>query len=588
MARSSFRLGRRVFSRFSLLDLRLLIVVTLTLSGLLAAGGCQSAGQVVSSCASCSATDTPCGSPGEMTRQFYSLGCEAQRHGDSCAPDYYYQAAILSWPYLPCGDGGNLSAAEAWEIYNASIAGLIAEGQRLGRFNRRGQLVVNLPGEVIAVPIAYLGLPWEPSDVSKLVVVPADTDSKLKNYHACMGFGVTVVAVREPGNCPNAAERFFAKQIPFAATVVLRPPTAARAGHDSAAILELYEPLKVSSVEVAGQSIAMARDISAPFDYQSQTTESTGMLGFLEPGVPEEAEGLRFIEPYQPGKIPLVFIHGLLSDPSTWFDTGNDLREEAWFNERYQIWAFRYASGKPFVTSATYLRNQLQQAVATLDPQGCDHALRQMVLVGHSMGGLIAKLQVTESEERIWTSFASVPFESLRARGEVRSGLAERCFFQPQPFVRRVIFIATPHGGSSFATRGLGRLGSSLVQPAEEAEEMHDELVAANRGVFSRQFERRVPTSIDLLEPEDPTLQAIRTMRVSPCVRLHSIIGTGRTMLMEGPGDGAVSVASALHPGVVSERFVDATHTAIQHHAETQVEIRGILRAHLIESQAAN
>jgi hypothetical protein len=126
-----------------------------------------------------------------------------------------------------------------------------------------------------------------------------------------------------------------------------------------------------------------------------------------------------------------------------------------------------------------------------------------------------------------------------------------------------------------------------MVQPAEEAEEMHDELIAANPGVFSPQFERRVPTSIDLLEPDDPTLQAIRTMRVSPCVRLHSIIGTGRTMLVEGPGDGAVSVESALHPGVISQRFVDAKHTEVQRHPDTQSELRNILYVHLVESRVA-
>ena len=581
---------------------------------MLAAAGCHSAGQVVSSCASCPATEWPSGSPGELARHFYSLACDAQEQGDPCSPGYFYQAAISSWPYLSCGDGAGLPPADAWQIYQASVAGLIAEGQRLGQFNRNGKLLVNLPGEVVAVPIACLGLPWEPSDIGKIVVIESHADSKLANYHSCPGIGVPVVAMREPGNSPHAAERFFTRQMPFAATAVLRPPQRAQITptvewnsplslpdhrHDGAhlkrgqsqtpryepvpAVLELYDSLEVRTVDVDGLSIAMARDISAPFDYQLKTTESTGVLGFLDPGVPEESQGLRFVEPYQPGKIPIVFIHGLLSDPSTWFDTANDLREEAWFNEHYQIWGFRYASGKPFVTSAMYLRNQLQQAVVTLDPQRSDSALRQMVLVGHSMGGLIAKLQIAESEDRIWHSFASVPFASLRASGELRSNLAERCFFAPLPFVRRVILIATPHGGSSFATRGVGRLGASLVQPAEEAEQLHDQLVAANPGVFSPQFERRVPTSIDLLEPEDPTLQAIRTMRVSPRVCLYSIIGTGRTMLVEGPGDGAVSVASAVHPGVVSQRFVDATHTEIQRHPDTQAEIRAILQSHLAE-----
>lgn len=549
--------------------------------------GCQSAGQVVSSCFSCSRSECVSGSSGELARHYYELACEARHQRDACAADLFYQAAIASWPLLPCGDGVDFSPADAWEIYHESVAGFITEAQRTGRYNRCGQFTAQPAQQPITVPVACLGLPWEARDVNRLVIVDPQVKGKIENYHACSGVGVPVIAVRERGNRSGPTEKFFASQTPFAATAILRPPSVTQSCHDGAPVLELYDPLEVSTVQVHGQSLVMARDISAPFVYQSQTTENTGMLGFLDPGVPEDAQGLRFIEPYQPGKIPIVFIHGLLSDPSTWFDTANDLREETWFNEHYQIWAFRYASGMPFVTSAMFLRSQMQQAVITLDPQRYDPALRQIVLVGHSMGGLIAKLQVTESEDRIWNSFANVPFNSMRANGQVRSALAQRCFFEPQPFVRRVVFIATPHGGSSFATRGVGRFGSSLVQPPSEAEEMHEELVAANPGVFTEQFERRVPTSIDLLEPEDPTLQTIRTMHVSPCVRLHSIIGTGRTMVLEGPGDGAVAVESALHPGVVSQRFVDATHTEIQRHPDTQQELRQILRMHLMESRAA-
>jgi hypothetical protein len=204
-----------------------------------------------------------------------------------------------------------------------------------------------------------------------------------------------------------------------------------------------------------------------------------------------------------------------------------------------------------------------------------------MVLVGHSMGGLISKLQVASSEDRIWRSFANTPFSSLRAPERVRAELAERCFFEPLPFVSRVVFIATPHGGSSFATRGIGRVASSLVNPAAANEALHDRLVAANPGVFTAQFERRIPTSIDLLEPDDPTLQAIRTLPVACGVRLHSIIGTGHTMLLEGPGDGVVSAESALHPGVRSQRFVEATHTRTQFHPDTVAELRLILLRHL-------
>lgn len=565
----------------------------LTLVGILSAlitGGCQSV-RSLSDARSVSEAAVPCfvewpsdGSAGQLAHQFHDLACDAAANGDPAACDYFYQAAVLSWPCLRSGDGVYLNAADAWRLYHASVAGLLVEAKRAGRV-KHGRLLVYRPGEAMVVPFACPGLPWMTSDISDLVIAEKRTDSKLANYHTSGGFGVPVVGISERPHTTAEIKKYFAKRIPFAATAVLRPPTE-HGGADEA-VLELYDPLEVQTVQVDGEALTMARDISAPFDYQLRTTERIAMLGFIEPDLPPELEGLRFVEPYQPGKIPVIFVHGLLSDPTTWFSTANDLREMAWFNERYQIWAFRYASGKPFVTSAMYLRQQLQEAVVALDPECRDPALRRMVLIGHSMGGLIAKLQVTESGEQIWNSFASVPLESLHAPGEVRANLAERCFFRPQPFVKRVIFVATPHGGSSFATRGIGRVAASLVRPGQETEGMHEELVAANPDAFSPQFERRVPTSIDMLEPDDPTLLAIRSMRVSSRVRLHSIIGTGREMLTEGRGDGAVTVASALHPDVVSQRFVDSTHTEIQRHPDTQAELRAILITHLTECDRA-
>jgi hypothetical protein len=548
------------------------------LMAIVSAVGCQTGGDMVSRCTPCSALARAVDSPGNAARHYYALACDAQQQEDPQACDYFYQAAICSWPLLVSGDGESLGAADAWYIYQTSLGAFLLEAQRQGRFAAGGKVTVRSNGTAAEVPFNCLGLSWHAHEVRQILLT-APQDSQLENYHSAAGVGVPVVAVREPGPCPDEINSFLPSRTPFAATALLRPLE----GETSDAVLELYDPRQFASAKVGGDALPLARDISAPFVYQKETAEDTSVLGFLNPDVPEQAEGLRFIEPYQPGKIPVVFVHGLLSDPSTWFNTANDLRTERWFNDRYQIWAFRYASGKPFVTSAMQLRRQLQRAVATLDPEQRDPALRRMVLVGHSMGGLISKLQVSSSEDRIWNSFANIPFSSLRAPERVRAELAERCFFEPLPFVSRVVFIATPHGGSSFATRGMGRVASSLVNPAAANEAMHDRLVAANPGVFTAQFERRLPTSIDLLEPDDPTLQTIRTLPVASGVRLHSIIGTGQTMMLEGPGDGVVSVESALHPGVRSQRFVEATHTRTQYHPDTVAELRLILRQHLAQ-----
>jgi pimeloyl-ACP methyl ester carboxylesterase len=210
-----------------------------------------------------------------------------------------------------------------------------------------------------------------------------------------------------------------------------------------------------------------------------------------------------------------------------------------------------------------------------------------MVLLGHSMGGLISKLQVTHSGTFLWQQVANRPLQSIRATPEVQRELQRLFLFEPQSHIRRVVLIGTPHGGSSWASRSLGRLGSYFIEPAPDDEMAHQQLMAYNPGVFSPRVRQRFPTSIDMLEPSDPVLVAMRQLPVNPHARLHSIIGYGYSTLSPEDGDGIVPVSSARHAGVVSERFVRASHRRLHWHRDTVNEVLRILAVHAAEYDAA-
>jgi triacylglycerol esterase/lipase EstA (alpha/beta hydrolase family) len=231
------------------------------------------------------------------------------------------------------------------------------------------------------------------------------------------------------------------------------------------------------------------------------------------------------LEPYQRGKTPVIFIHGLLSEPMAWADLVNELRVPPEIQSQFQFWTYRYPTGGGFLEAAASLRELLQLARDASDPVHSDPALDRMVLVGHSMGGLVAKTQITESSDILWRQFATQPIESIRAPPQERENLRRLFFFEPSESITRVVLIGTPHHGSSWSRRVVGRVGTNLVRFSSAEDQRYQSLVAANQDIILPRFQRSRPTSIDLLDPESPLLAGLAAMPVKCGVRIHR---TGR------------------------------------------------------------
>ncbi|MBC7852911.1 MAG: alpha/beta fold hydrolase [Pirellulaceae bacterium] len=441
--------------------------------------------------------------------------------------------------------------------------------------------------ETAVVPIVHYGFPWPADSFQWISPPPQELPELLACRYSRPGCGVPLVVHRGRNPHDPAEVRFFAPQSTFAATVLLRFSDASndRRSADSfdSAVLEFHDPLRAPRVSLPEGNLPLAGDLTAPLAKTLQTSPRTYLSGFVQPGAQDEPSKLGFLEPYQKGKPPVVLIHGLFSDPQSWADLVNDLRAIPGFCDRFQIWYFRYPTGQGFLRSAAELRQELQVAIQSCDPQRTDPALQEMILVGHSMGGLIAKLQVTHSDDTIWRRLANRPFEEIRADNEDRMRLAAACFFQPAPHVRRVIFIATPHEGSNDASGLVGNVATLLVrQPPEEAQ-THRRLLEQNPGVFTDIVQKRLPTSIDLLKPDSPLLDAMREMRIGDGIELHTIIGVTFHPSLHGPSDGVVPVASAKHPGSLSETWTQSPHSKVHRAAETTKEVARILAEHCVK-----
>lgn len=502
-----------------------------------------------------------------------TTGMRREREGADACVDAYFRAVVQAWRCLESASYPTEADPEyraAWRIYQQSLARLIPAASRFGRLDPRVGLVVDDGSGRRLVPVRLEGFAWRPADFCQVLPAADFQDGDFQRHYRMSGLGVALVAVRRT----HREEPFFRPQQPFAATAVLRAT-------GSGAVLEFYNPCAVETLTLGATTVRLERDLTAPFVWLARQTSRIYIEGFLDPGDGDVRPKLFMREPYQQGKIPVVLIHGLLSDPTTWLDVVNELQAHPDLYRQYQVWYFRYPTGGSILESAATLREQLLVAREQSDPAHCDKALTRMVLIGHSMGGLIAKLQATYSYDILWRHAARQPLEAVRAAPNMIDRLERDFFFDPSPLVSRVVFIGTPHHGSTMARRGIGRLASNLVTPFGKEEPLYQQLMRQNSDVFFEYLQKSPPTSIDLLEPDNPLLDALAKMPYGRCVRRHTLIGTGGGRLGGEPSDGVVPVSSARQPEVCSEFFVPARHTRLHHDPTSLAEVMRILYEHL-------
>jgi len=245
------------------------------------------------------------------------------------------------------------------------------------------------------------------------------------------------------------------------------------------------------------------------------------------------------------GAHPVVLVHGTASSPVRWAEMLNELQSDPLAEEHYEFWFFIYTTGNPILYSANRLRQSLRDTIAELDSQRSDPASREMVLIGHSQGGLLIKLQVIESGDRFWARISDWSFEDVAMKPETRGLLEAAVFVEPQPYVKRVIFISTPHRGSFLAGNWLGRIASSLFTAPQNLAGVGVDLARAGidavgaavdtaragvdvvRGDVDAQLRQEVghiPSSVDNMNPDHHFIVTLSSIRVDEGVIAHSTI----------------------------------------------------------------
>ncbi|MCP5551027.1 MAG: alpha/beta fold hydrolase [Akkermansiaceae bacterium] len=347
------------------------------------------------------------------------------------------------------------------------------------------------------------------------------------------------------------------------------------------------EPVLTLHNRLDGETVAgapLAGDFTAAIasQYAAKTRQFINIPAMLRVEKFDEELGLSRFDAITPGKIPVVFVHGLKSSPFAWKDTINELRDDPVVRERFEFWTFGYATGAPIQFSAMKLRASLQGLATFRDINGAP--TRDMVLIGHSMGGLLSRLMTESSGDADWYRLSTEPLEKLPL-SETDRDLARRLIYYDRlPYVKRVVFISTPHGGSDFAGNPVGRLGSELIRLPARLLVVSSDILKQSFNMLTpvgREALAKVPNSIDQLESNSDFLSHLKEKPLNPGVTFHSIVGDKGLAKGGAPmeSDGVVPYTSSHIEPVASELVVPSDHGA--HDApETVAELRRILRLH--------
>jgi pimeloyl-ACP methyl ester carboxylesterase len=342
-------------------------------------------------------------------------------------------------------------------------------------------------------------------------------------------------------------------------------------------VLALEDPLTHETTQLGGRTYPLAADFTAPLAVMLQKTDPKRheFSRLLDPEKFAHTAAIERLQPYDPNKTIVLVIHGLMDSQATWIPMINALRGDPLIRKHYQFWFYSYPSGYPYPYSAAILREELD-AVEKQYP-----ARKPMVVVGHSMGGCISRLLITDSGDRLWMTIFGRPPDQVPLSAHTRSYFEEELFFHHRPEIGRVIFIAAPLRGSNLASGWFGQLAASLIRPAKIASQASKEMLRLTSIRENELKPKRRANSVDTLSPKSRFVNAINIIPITPGIPYDTIIGDRGRGDSPKSSDGVVPYWSSHMDGAELEDIVPSNHTAHQN-PQAIDEVRHILEAHAL------
>lgn len=382
------------------------------------------------------------------------------------------------------------------------------------------------------------------------------------------GLGAPLAAVEREAKTKGRRENFVPSRIFRCETAVVR-------FEGRRCVLSFHDPLDEETVTLDGHTFPLAADFTVPLAVMLQQTDPAKheIWRALNPEKYAHTAAIERLQPYDPNKTIVLVIHGLMDSQATWTPMINKLRSDPAIRKHYQFWFYSYPSGYPYPYSAAILREELD-AVERRYP-----ARKPMVVIGHSMGGCISRLLLTDSGDELCLKIFGKPLDQVPLSPHTREYFRDELFFRHRPEIGRVIFIAAPLRGSDLASGWLGRLAASLIRPVRLASEASREMLHLTSIKENELKPKRRANSVDTLSPKSRFVNAINTIPLTPGVPYNTIIGDRGRGDSPNSSDGIVPYWSSHMDGAKSEHIVPSDHSAHQD-PQAIAQVLHILKTH--------
>ena len=514
---------------------------------------------------------------GSAVEQAIAQGQKLEHNAPARAIGYYLSGVEISHANLR-KDPGNTVALRDYNFALSRVFSMIRDTP-FEPWTRPLKVPAPSGGEYLLTHRAIANRLWRPQDYELIPADELDVRGKFVVPRVTReGAGAALVAVR----------REHAPQIPlrFAPPRVYTAVSAVAHFTGRKCEIQFIDPLATETVSISGRTLPLHADFTAPIalGLTREHPEKIGFAAMLNPERFAYTERFIQVQPYDPNKIPVVFVHGLQDTPVSWVPMVNALWSDPVLRRNYQVCVFSYPSGYPIPYSALLLRRELH----ALDRTFPDH--RPIVLVGHSMGGIISRLMITDSGgDKLWRYFFGKPPAQTKLSPDTKALLEEGLIFRPRRDVARLIFISTPHRGSVIAQNPIGRIGSSLIRKSVQYMNAGREISQASVVQEDPTVLKlnRLPNSIDTLAPNDPFIKEMNALPMAKRIPYHSIIGDRGRSDTPNSSDGVVPYWSSHLDGAESEKIVPSGHGA-EHSPQGIAEVLRILREHIAGKGTGN